>query len=267
MNLDLDQQRVLVSGAASGIGASTVKTFSQEGARICAVDIDEARLNQLGAEIAESGKEIVIVIADLSTAEGCERAVAESEQKLGGLDTVVNNVGAGTVRNFEEILDEEWWATLNLNFMSYVRLSRAVLPILRKSKRYPSIINNASDLAKQPEAVPIDYSVSKAAVLALTKGLARAVGATVRVNAVAPGPIWTPFWSQPGGFADSLAKFHGMEPQAAVEFEMKQRQLPLARLGTPEEVANVITFLASSRASFVTGSVWGIDGGSIRSIY
>lgn len=267
MNLDLDQHRVMISGAASGIGSSTVRMFAEEGAVVCAVDIDEARLHEVGAELADLGKKIVVVVADLSTAEGCEHAITESVKKLGGLDTVVNNVGAGTVRNFEEISDEDWWATLNLNFMSYVRLSRAVLPILRRSKRFPSIINNASDLAKQPEAVPIDYSVSKAAVLALSKGLARAEGPTVRVNAVAPGPIWTPFWSQPGGFADSLARFHDMEPQAAVEFEMKQRQLPLARLGTPEEVANVITFLASSRASFVTGSVWGIDGGSIRSIY
>lgn len=128
------------------------------------------------------------------------------------------------------------------------------------------MINNGSDLARQPEPVPIDYSASKAAVLALTKGLARAEGPTVRVNAVAPGPIWTPFWTKPGGFAETMGKHYDMEPQAAVEHEMKLRQLPMARLGAPEEVANVIVFLSSDLASFVTSAVWGVDGGSIRAI-
>ena len=114
--------------------------------------------------------------------------------------------------------------------------------------------------------MPIDYSASKAAILALTKGLARAEGPKIRVNAVAPGPIWTPFWTKPGGFAETMGKFHKMEPQAAVEHEMKLRQLPMARLGHPEEVANVIVFLASDLASFVTSAVWGVDGGSIRGL-
>jgi NAD(P)-dependent dehydrogenase (short-subunit alcohol dehydrogenase family) len=183
----------------------------------------------------------------------------------GQLDILVNNVGSGAIRTFDQLTDEAWEATLQLNFMSYVRTCRKVLPILRQ-RTGGVIINNASDLARQPEPVPIDYSASKAAVLALTKGLARAEGPQVRVNAVAPGPIWTPFWTKPGGFAETMGKFHNMPPQEAVEHEMKLRQLPLARLGTPEEVANVIVFLASDLAAFVTSAVWGVDGGSIRSI-
>jgi NAD(P)-dependent dehydrogenase (short-subunit alcohol dehydrogenase family) len=135
-----------------------------------------------------------------------------------------------------------------------------------RKKGAGSIVNNASDLARQPEPVPVDYSASKAAVLALTKGLARSEGPSIRVNAVAPGPVWTPFWTKPGGFADTFATFHKMPPQQAVEHELSLRQLPLRRLGKPEEVANVIVFLASDLASFVTSSVWGVDGGSIRSI-
>ena len=169
-----------------------------------------------------------------------------------------------SIRGFDDVSDEDWDATLQLNFMSYVRATRKVLPIFREKGGV--IINNASDLARQPEPVPIDYSASKAAILALTKGLARAEGPKIRVNAVAPGPIWTPFWTKPGGFAETMGKFHKMEPQAAVEHEMKLRQLPMARLGHPEEVANVIVFLASDLASFVTSAVWGVDGGSIRAL-
>ncbi|GAA2848349.1 hypothetical protein GCM10010472_01580 [Pseudonocardia halophobica] len=149
--------------------------------------------------------------------------------------------------------------------MSYVRVTRACLPVLRRTEG-AAIVNNASDLARQPEAMPIDYAASKAAVLAMTKGLARAEGPHIRVNAVAPGPIWTPFWTKPGGFADTLAEVHGREPMAAVEYEMSQRGLPLARLGTAEEVGKVVVFLASGAAAFVTGAVWGVDGGSIRSL-
>lgn len=264
MDLHSEGLRVLVTGGASGIGRATVLAFVAEGAAVVAADSDGDALRALADE---TGGAVTVITADLASADGCADAVAGAAESLGGLDTLVNNVGAGAVRVFDDISDEEWQATLNLNFMSYVRTCRAALPHLRRSPGVASIVNNASDLAKQPEANPIDYSASKAAVLALTKGLARSEGPAVRVNAVAPGPIWTPFWTKPGGFAETLGQVHGMEPMAAVEHEMSLRQLPMGRLGAPDEVADVIVFLASDRASFVTGSVWGIDGGSIRSLF
>ena len=209
---------------------------------------------------------LAVAGTDLSTGRGVDAGIDAVLQDYGGqVDMLVNNVGSGAIRTFDQLTDEAWDKTLQLNFMSYVRACRKVLPMLRQ-RTGGVIINNASDLARQPEPVPIDYSASKAAVLALTKGLARAEGPQVRVNAVAPGPIWTPFWTKPGGFAETMGQFHKMPPQEAVEHEMKLRQLPLARLGTPEEVANVIVFLASDLAAFVTSAVWGVDGGSIRSI-
>ncbi len=266
METNLRGKTVLITGAAKGIGRATALGFAKEGARIAAVDIDKGGLASLVAEIKAMGGEAASGIGDLSTADGVRSSIAEALKGYGSnIDVLVNNVGSGAVRTFDQLSDEDWDQTLQLNFMSYVRSVRAVLPSMRQ-RGSGVIINNASDLARQPEPVPNDYSVSKAAVLAFTKGLARSEGPKIRVNAVAPGPVWTPFWSKPGGFADTFATFHKMPPKEAVEHELSLRQLPMNRLGTPEEVANVIVFLASDLASFVTSAVWGVDGGSIRSI-
>jgi NAD(P)-dependent dehydrogenase (short-subunit alcohol dehydrogenase family) len=257
---------VLITGAASGIGRATALAFTKEGCRLALVDIDKGELEKLSAEIKAGGAEVGSGLGDLATSEGVNQGISAALKAFGArVDVLVNNVGSGFVRTFDQLSDEDWDKTLQLNFMSYVRAIRHVLPGMRE-RRSGVIVNNASDLARQPEPVPNDYSVSKAAVLALTKGLARSEGPHIRVNAVAPGPVWTPFWSKPGGFADTMAAFHKMPPKEAVEHELSLRQMPLKRLGTPEEVANVIVFLASDLASFVTSSVWGVDGGTVRSI-
>ena len=265
MDTGLKNRIAVITGAANGIGRATALAFAREGSHLGLLDINAVELESLAAEARGLGATVHTAQTDLSTAEGVLRGMQAVQSSFENrLDILVNNVGSGAIRSFDDVADPDWEATLALNFMSYVRAIRCALPILRD--RGGVIINNASDLARQPEPVPIDYSVSKAAILSLTKALARAEGPRIRVNAVAPGPIWTPFWTKPGGFAETMGKYHKMEPQAAVEHEMKLRQLPLQRLGTPEEVANVIVFLASNLASFVTSAVWGVDGGSIRSI-
>ncbi len=266
METNLRGKTVLITGAAKGLGRATALAFAKEGARLALVDIDRVELNSLVADIKAAGGMAEAGIGDLSTADGVRVGLAEALKGYGSvIDVLVNNVGAGAVRTFDQLTDEDWDRTLQLNFMSYVRATRAVLPGMRE-RGSGVIINNASDLARQPEPVPNDYACSKAAVLAFTKGLARSEGPKIRVNAVAPGPIWTPFWSKPGGFADTMGEFHKMPPKEAVEHEMTLRQLPMNRLGKPEEVANVIVFLASDLASFVTSSVLGVDGGSVRGI-
>jgi NAD(P)-dependent dehydrogenase (short-subunit alcohol dehydrogenase family) len=264
MRLGLDGRNVLITGAASGIGRATAALFADEGANLALVDIDEERLREVTKEL---GDDVVATgIGDLSTLSGVEQGIGQALAPLAGsVDVLVNNAGAGVSRTFDQISDEDWLATLDLNLLSCIRVTRLVLPSMRSAGR-GVIVNNASDLARQPEANPMDYAVAKAGMLAFTKALARAEGPAIRVNAVAPGPVWTPFWTKEGGFAASLAALHQMPPEEAVRHEIGLRHMPLGRLGTAEEVASVIIFLASERASFVTGSVYGVDGGSIRSI-
>jgi NAD(P)-dependent dehydrogenase (short-subunit alcohol dehydrogenase family) len=265
METGLAGKAVIITGAATGIGRATATAFAKEGAHLAVLDINEAELLRT-AEACEGAASVTTVVSDLSTGAGVTVAMDRAFEALGGrADVLFNNVGSGAVRTFDDLSDEDWQRTFDLNFFSQVRATRAALAVMR-AQGSGVIINNASDLARQPEAVPIDYGVSKAAVLSLTKALARSEGPAIRVNAVAPGPIWSEFWTAPGGFAETMGKHYGLPPKEAVEHEMQQRQLPMQRLGTTDEVANVVVFMASDLASFVTGSVWGVDGGSIRSI-
>ena len=266
MDTGLKGKTVLVTGAASGIGRATALAFAREGAHLRLIDIDAAGLQETTASASAAGASVSTAVADLSTAQGVEKGIAEVFSGGNGkLDVLINNVGVVDAQPFDDLTDAHWQRTFDINFLSNIRMTRALLPRLRESRG--SIVNNTSDLARQPETIPADYAALKTALVSVTKSLARAEAPHVRVNAVAPGPVWSPLWSRPGGFADTLSEVHGLPPRQAVDHEMKLRQLPLERMGEPEEVADIIVFLASERASFVTSSVWGVDGGSIRSLF
>ena len=174
---------------------------------------------------------------------------------LGGLDVLVNNVGFAVHARFSDVTDEEWEQMWELNVMSYVRTIRAALPPLLASRG--SIVNVSSTAGKRPSVGMPHYSVTKAAVLSLSRLVADTYAADgIRCNAVTPGPTATDAWLGDGGLADQQGERDDVLAKVGAG-------RPLGRLAQPEEIAAVIAFLASERASYVTGAAWSADGGTV----
>lgn len=187
-------------------------------------------------------------------------------ERLGGPpDILVNNVGLAPNKPVENLEDDDWQRSFELNLMSAVRACRALLPPMSR-RGSGAVVSIASDLAKQPEAVPADYGAFKAALVSLSKSLAiRYAESGVRVNAVCPGPIWTGLWSRPGGVVDDLAALYGLPPEQALRRFQDERRLMLG-MGQPEDVARLVAFLVSPAARHITASAHDVNGGSVRSL-
>jgi 3-oxoacyl-[acyl-carrier protein] reductase len=246
MDLGLEGKVCLVTGSTGGIGLETAKLLVAEGARVATC----------GRSDAPGIGEETHVRADLSEAVAPADVVAAVAGSLGGLDVLVNNVGFAVQARFEDVPDADWDAMWNVNVMSYVRAIRAGLPHLRESQG--SIVNVSSTAGKRPSGAMPHYSVTKAAVLSLSRLVADLyAGDGIRCNAVTPGPTATEAWLGEGGLADQ----QGGERADVLARVGAGR--PLGRLAEPEEIAAVIAFLASERASYVTGAAWSADGGTV----
>jgi 3-oxoacyl-[acyl-carrier protein] reductase len=208
--------------------------------------------------------EALHVVRDLSQASTPGELVQEAERELGRVDCLVNNVGAAYQRRFDELTDEDWEGLWQLNVMSYVRAIQAVLPGMRE-RGFGRIVNVSSSAGKRPSSTMPDYSVTKAAVLSLSRLVADLYTKDgILCNAVTPGPSSSPAWLEPGGLADQQAELLGKSREEVLQAVGKGR--PLGRFAEPEEIAAVIVFLCSDRASYVTGSAWSADGGTVAII-
>lgn len=264
MDLGLNGKTAYVTGSAMGIGQAIVRLLAAEGVTVFAVDLDGDALRQYIED--EKLTSVIPFTQDLSTLQGCRTAAQAAVEALGGApDILINNVGAGKILAFEEIDDDQWHRTFELNFFAMIRTCHELLPLMQANGG-GSIVNVASDLARQPEPVIVDYAASKAAMLSVAQSLALSQAPAIRVNSVCPGPIWTPFWWKPGGFLGTIEEGYGKKGDEALDELIKDRGLPLGRMGQPDEVARAVVFLASPAAGFTTGAALGVDGGTVRAI-
>jgi NAD(P)-dependent dehydrogenase (short-subunit alcohol dehydrogenase family) len=261
MDLHLSGKTAVVTGASKGIGLAITKALIDAGAHVVA----GARSRGPALEALEDAGKASFVAVDLSTSQGAAELVGAAADR-GGIDVLVNNVGAVTVHpnGFESVTDDEWQRSWDLNVMSIVRTTRASLPEMHR-RGGGSIVINGSVNAYFPDPGICDYSATKAAVTNLGKALSKELGPkNIRVNSVSPGPVTTGLWLDGGGVADTIA---GASGQTAEEvMAATAGGAPTGRFSTPEEVADLVVFLASDRAANITGSDFRIDGGLITTI-
>jgi NAD(P)-dependent dehydrogenase (short-subunit alcohol dehydrogenase family) len=246
MDLGLAGRACVVTGSTGGIGLETARLLIDEGALV--VTCGRSRAPDVG--------EVLHVAADLSEPGAPETVIDAAVGALDRLDVLVNNAGYAVMAGFDELSDADWDEMWQLNVMSYVRAIRAALPHLRET--HGAIVNVSSTAGKRPSTSMPHYSVTKAAVLSLSRLVADLyAGAGIRCNAVTPGPTATEAWLGPGGLAEQT----GGDREEVLEKVAAAR--PLGRLAQPVEIAAVIAFLASGRASYVTGAAWSVDGGTV----
>jgi 3-oxoacyl-[acyl-carrier protein] reductase len=257
MDLGLRERVCVVTGSTGGIGREAARLLTEEGARVVVCGRDAERVERAAAEVGAARG----VVCDLAEPAAPEALIAEAAAEVGPIDVLVNNVGVAYQGSFEEVSEQQWTELWQLNVMSYVRAIRAVLPGMRE-RRYGVIVNVSSTAGKRPSTSMPDYSVTKAAVLSLSRLVADLyAGEGIRCNAVAPGPTATDAWLGDGGLADQQAARSGKSRDEVLEAVGQGR--PLGRLALPEEIAAVIAFLCSDRASYVTGAAWSADGGTV----
>ena len=270
MDLQINNKVAVITGGSSGIGKATAKIFAAEGVRIILSDLDKQDLEEAAKdirEIASSDDQVVSIQADLSKADGADKLADEIEYKFGGADIVVHTAGArGAAGDFLELTDEDWLQTIDIDLMSAVRISRAFIPHMQR-KGWGRLIHISSENALQPYEEESPYNACKAAVINLTKCLSRAYSNDgLLINCVSPAFVKSPMTD---AMMEQEAEEKGISVDEAVDWflENKRPHIAVNRRGTADEVAAVIAFLCSERASYVNGSNYRVDGGAVETAF
>ncbi|HTV65524.1 MAG TPA: SDR family oxidoreductase [Bryocella sp.] len=267
MDLGLRDKVVLVTAASEGIGRAIADAFAAEGAKVAITGRRGDHVRKAAQEIGQRhGTEVIGIAADATKADDNVRMVNETVQRFGAVHVLVNNAGGvGAFASFDDLTDENWLDILNLNLMSAVRATRAVLPHMQRQK-WGRIINISSESGTQPDAAMPHYNASKGALNTLSKSLSKAYAKDgILVNTVSPAFIMTPLLSE---FLQKMADEQGITHQEAVNRFLagNRPHIELKRPGQSEEVASAVVYLASERASFITGANLRVDGGSVASV-
>jgi NAD(P)-dependent dehydrogenase (short-subunit alcohol dehydrogenase family) len=258
MDLGIHGRVCVVTGASRGIGLATARLLSAEGVRLLLVGRDDRALADAGAALDSEWGSLAVDVTDPRAA---GRIVDECARHFGPVEILVNNAGTSHAAPLEELADDDWDEQWRLHVMASMRLMRAAVPGMAE-RGWGRVVNVGSSSGKRPSLSNAAYSVSKAAQLALSRVYADTYAAKgVLVNAVAPGPVETPLWMADGGLADQAAERAGVSRDEALE--SARAKIPLGRFGTENEIAAVIAFLCSERASDVAGATWSVDGGSV----
>jgi NAD(P)-dependent dehydrogenase (short-subunit alcohol dehydrogenase family) len=254
MDLRLAGRVVLVTGGSDGLGAALVRTLAAEGARVAFCGRDEARLRAVAEQSADGAGEVLPVVADVRDPAALGRFVDAATDRWNAVHALVNNAGASSAGPFEQQGDDVWQADLDLKLHAAIRACRLVLPLLREAGG-GAIVNSLSVTARAPGAASMPTSVTRAAGLALTKALSKEFGPDrVRVNAVLVGLVRSGQWER-------IAARQGVPVDELYERMGTGSGIPLGRLGYAEEFADLVTFLVSDRAAYLTGTAINLDGG------
>jgi NAD(P)-dependent dehydrogenase (short-subunit alcohol dehydrogenase family) len=253
MDLGLKDKVAVITGGSQGIGRAAALRLAQEGASVVIAARGPDLLDKVATEIRAAGGRVAIARVDVSRAEDCARLVDEAIKAFGRLDILVNNAGTSATGDFESVTDETWQADFDLKLFAAIRLSRLAIPHM-KQHGWGRIINVTNIGAKQPRAKSMPTTVTRAAGLAFTKALSKEYAPdNILVNTVCIGLVQA-------GQHEKKAANAGI-PVDQLYNEMA-KQIPVGRVGRAEEVANMIAFLASEAASYVTGSSINLDGGA-----
>ncbi len=263
MDLELRGKTALVTGASRGIGRAIVLSLAREGVRVAACARDKAVLETAATEIGRAtGAEVLVVPGDLSRLDEVNRVAEMAASRLGGLDILVNNAGAIRGGDFAAIPDEQWAGDWSLKLLGYIRMARAVFPLMR-ARGGGRIVNVVGAAARNPTAGYLPGGVANAGLVNFTKGLAD-LGApsNILVTAVSPAATATSRWetlmAQQAAAAGKTVEAYRAEVEGAY---------PLKRIARPVDIADLVCFLVSARASFLTGICITVDGGATRGVY
>jgi 3-oxoacyl-[acyl-carrier protein] reductase len=263
MDLGLNGKVTLVSAASAGIGKAIAVELAKEGANVSICARGQEGLDQAAEELRRHGIQVVAVQADVTKADQVQLVVDQTVEAFDRIDVLVNNAGDAWVGHSIDTTDEEWEYSMAVNVYSAVRFTRGVVPHMR-NQGGGRIINISSVSGHTMIGGLADYQAGKAAMLAFSKTMAIDLAAdNILVNCVCPALIRTPLWDR---LADSLVPAVG-QTREEVFRNLADQVLMIKRYGTVEEVAAVVAFLASERASFITGSAYDVDGGFTKSIF
>jgi meso-butanediol dehydrogenase/(S,S)-butanediol dehydrogenase/diacetyl reductase len=256
--MELEGQVAIVTGAGRGIGRATALELARMGAAIVVAELDKDNAERTAGEVRATGRSTLVVSTDVTSRTSLGAMAERTLAEFGRIDVLVNNAGIYRAAATLDVTEEHWDAVMNINARAVFFASQAVLPAMIAKKR-GNIISLASLAGKIGSRTNLPYNASKAAVISITKSLAIAHAADgIRANCVCPGYVQTDMWT---AVAREQSALLGMSPEAFTE--QRAAQVPLGRMERPEDVANVIGFLASSKASYMTGQAINVTGGII----